>query len=209
MKKHRTKLCALLVACALFAPACGRSAAEQKKLDVKLCFAAFDADLNAMKELLAKGADPNTKECGEYAKVGYPSPLFFALVGYRKEVKDLLAGSEMYDSGDNDRRRIAVLALLSAGANPNAKSETKAGETPLMYAEFLKSSSLVRALTEGGADPNARDAQGRTARDYGALKGEELQQMATGHVVLGLAIAMAQKDAAERDVVDEVAPGRK
>jgi hypothetical protein len=162
-----------------------------------------------MKDLLAEGADPNTTECGGWAEVGYPTPLFFALIGYRKEVKDLLAGDELYDSRDNDRRKIAVLALLAAGANPNTRSMTKAEETPLMYAEFLKSRSLVHALTEGGADPNARDAQGKTAKDYGELKGEALQQMGTGHIVVGLAIAMAQKDAAEKAIVDEVVPNRK
>ncbi len=182
------------------------SSAEQKKLDIKLCLASFNGDLGKIKTLLAKGADPNTTQCGEFARVGYPTPLFFALHGYNKSVEDLFAGNQIYDTSANDRQRLTVLALLAAGTNPNTKSKTKAEETPLMYAEFLKSSSLVRALTEGGADPNIRDAQGRTAKDYGALTGEELKNMAIGHNTVGLVIALAQKDAAEKDLVDEIVP---
>lgn len=183
-----------------------KSSAEQKKLDIKLCLASFNGDLVKIKALLAKGADPNTTQCGEFSKVGYPTPLFFALLGYNKSVEDLLAGNQIYDTGDNDRQRLTILALLAAGANPNTKSKTKAEETPLMYAEFLKSSSLVRALTEAGADPHIRDTQGRTAKDYGAFTGEELKNMASGHVVVRFAIAIAQKDAAEKEIIDEVVP---
>jgi ankyrin repeat protein len=180
---------------------------EQKKLDIKLCGASFNGDLVKIKALLAKGAEPNTTQCGEFSKVvGYPTPLFFALLGYDKSAQDLLAGNQIYDTRDNDRQRLTVMALLAAGANPNTKSKTKAKETPLMYAEFLKSSSLVRALTEAGADPNIRDTQGRIAKDYGAITGEELRQMASHNNIARLFIVIAQKDATEKDIVNEVVP---
>ncbi|HEV7857981.1 MAG TPA: ankyrin repeat domain-containing protein [Pyrinomonadaceae bacterium] len=198
----------ILVLISSFSLAC-KSSKEQKKLDIKLCLASFNGDLVKIKMLLKQGADPNTTQCGEFSKVGFPTPLFFALLGYNKEVKDLLAGNQIYDTHDNDQQRLTVLALLAAGANPNTKSKTKAEETPLMYAEFLKSSSLVRALTEGGADPSIRDTQGRTAKDYGELTGEGLKDMASGHVVVRLVIALAQKDVAEKDIVDEVVPNQK
>lgn len=187
--------------------ACKKPPAEQKKLDIKLCMASFKGDLGEIKDLLAKGADPNTTQCGESSgEPGYTTPLFFALLGYNKSVKDFLSGNEAYDTSDNDRQRLTVLALLAAGANPNTKEQTQPETTPLMYAEFLKSSGLVRALTEAGADPNIRDTQGKTAKDYGALTGEELKNMVGRHVVVRLAIAIARRDAAEKDIVDEVVP---
>lgn len=208
---RRFTLASILITLTIISPftlAC-RSSKEQKKLDIKLCLAAFNGDLAKIKSLLKLGADPNTTQCGEFSKVGYPTPLFFALLGYDKSVEDLLAGNQIYDTTANDKQRLTVLALLAAGANPNTKSKTKAQETPLMYAEFLKSSSLVRALTEGGADPNIRDAEGLTAKDYGAFAGEKLKQMASGHVVVRFVIALAQKDVAEKDIIEEVVPDKK
>lgn len=190
MKRHQTIICVTLALSSLLSFAC-KSSAEQKKLDVKLCHASFSGELDEIKKLLAQGADPNTTQCGEFAKVGFPTPLFFALLGYDKSVQDLHAGNKMLDTRKNEMQYLAVRALLAAGANPNAKSKTKAGETPLMLAEYLKSSRFVSALTEGGADPNMSDAQGRTAKDYGEFTDEPLKDMAGDLAVVRYVISLA------------------
>jgi ankyrin repeat protein len=207
--KYLTVILLLFVNIGVILVGCkSRTAVEQKKLDIKLCQASLNGDLNQIKYLLPRGADPNTIQCGEYAKVGYPTPLFFALLGVKREVKDLLRqeGSSKYHS--DDIQRLTIMALLAAGANPNTKSNTKAQETPLMYAEFLRASDIVRSLIEGGADPNIRDANGKVAKDYAELSEENNKNMASGHVVVRLVIAMADKEVVEKELIEEIVPNK-
>ena len=185
-----------------------RSADEQRKLDIKLCQASLNGDLRLIKDLLPKGADPNTTQCGEYAKVGYPTPLFFALLGVEREVNDLLRqeGTSQYHS--DDKQRLTVMALLAAGANPNVKSNTVFQETPLMYAELIRASGIKQALIDGGADPNITDSNGRQLKDYAAMNIEEVKNRVSGHFVVRLAIALADKDAAEKEIINDIVPKR-
>jgi hypothetical protein len=183
-----------------------RSAAEQKKLDIKLCQASLNGDLIKMKDLLARGADPNTTQCGEYAKVGYPTPLFFAILGVEREPNELLHQEGTKKYYPDDKQRLTVMALLAAGAKPNSRSNTKFQETPLMHAELLRSNGIADALKKGGADPDIRDANGRQAKDYAEFNSEELKMLISGHYIVRFAIAMADKEAAEQDIIEEVVP---
>ncbi len=55
----------------------------------------------------------------------------------------------------------AVKLLLEAGANPSTK--TPDGDSALHLAAFAGKASIVRALVEGGADMELKDAAGKTA----------------------------------------------
>lgn len=57
-----------------------------------------------------------------------------------------------------------VKALLEAGVNPN--DPLFAREPLLVLAAQQKSAAIVQLLLEAGADKDARDAAGKTARDY-------------------------------------------
>lgn len=203
-----TILVTLVIGISLFTGCKSRSAEEQKKLDIKLCQASVNGDLKQIKDLLPKGADPNTTQCGEYAKVGYPTPIFFALIGVEREINDLFRqeGTSQYHS--DDKQRLTVMALLAAGANPNIKSNTIFQETPLMYAELVRASGIAQALKDGGADPNLTDANGRQAKDYATMNIEEVKSRTSGHLVVRLAIAFADKEAAEKELINDVVPKR-
>ena len=59
--------------------------------------------------------------------------------------------------------------LLNAGADVNHANAN--GQTPLMLAAQNQDDDLVSPLLRAGADPMARDLEGRTARDYAQTAG--------------------------------------
>ena len=68
------------------------------------------------------------------------------------------------------------MALLDAGADPNARTDD--GWTPLHWAARLTdNSAVIVALLDAGADPNARDEDGWTpwdmAQENDALDGTD------------------------------------
>ncbi len=65
----------------------------------------------------------------------------------------------------------AALALLDAGADPNARQER--GFTPLHGAAQNGSRELVDALLARGADPAATNDDGRAAAEFAAEQGHE------------------------------------
>jgi ankyrin repeat protein len=100
-------------------------------LDAQLREAAFVCDFVRVRELLAKGADPNVRDEDER------TPLHQAVLG----------------------NSVGLLGLLiESGADVNAKDSQ--GYTPLHFAaqEFLP--EMVRILVGKGADVNARDEDG-------------------------------------------------
>jgi len=107
-----------------------------------LVAAAASGDLNAVKSLVAHGADVNQKPTG----IGGETPLIIAIVhGNNEEVIDF---------------------LLEHGADPNIKSHT--GMTALMYAVGMgdSQSNLVRKLVAAGADVNVKDKYGNSVLRY-------------------------------------------
>ena len=92
-------------------------------------------DLEKVKELIAKGADVNAKNCDDAA------PLHFAIGwGFENDVVEL---------------------LIAKGADVNAK--TKDGITPLRMTAFLGLQATAEFLIAKGADVNAKDKYGITS----------------------------------------------
>jgi ankyrin repeat protein len=105
--------------------------------ETPLVLAARNGDVRTVRDLVARGADPN-----EYAGVNSWTPLEHAV--HKGQI-----GS--------------VAALLDAGANPNRADPQ--GTTPLMMAAGYGYTDIVQLLLRRGADARLRDHDGATALD--------------------------------------------
>ena len=155
--------------------------------------AARNENLDVIKALLATGSDPMARdETGEtplhVAAGNNKNPAVIALLveaGARLEARAILGRTPLHEAADSEGTGAVVLALLAVGANTEARDEY--GNTPLHKAAnccFSFSSDDVRhagdaieALLDGGADPTARNAAGKTPWDFAqenkALKGSD------------------------------------
>lgn len=107
----------------------------------RLSEAAFTGNIAAMKQMLADGADPNTKD----PQSGSTLLATAALMGHTK----------------------IVALLLEHGANVNVRSRD--GGTALHTAAFLGRAEVVKLLLEKGADTTLRNNMGSTAIDGAKL----------------------------------------
>jgi ankyrin repeat protein len=100
-------------------------------IDDELVDAVFLADLDDVRTLLARGADPDARD---------------------EEHRTLLMNATM------DSQRDLVRVLLEAGADPNLRDDD--GWTPLDVAVYRRALDLIWLLVHFGADVNAQDTLG-------------------------------------------------
>jgi ankyrin repeat protein len=110
-----------------------------RELTKALIDAARNTNLARVRDLLARGVDPNTP--GEWGRTALPLAVRYA---YNNESDAILIAE----------------ALLAAGADINASP----GDclTPVRYAAIHRYEKLLRFLLAKGADPNDRDPAGQT-----------------------------------------------
>ena len=136
-----------------------------------LAEAAYVGDADAMKMLLARGAD---------AKTAGPNPLAFSFLARCSACVDLLIGSvdkeglsmqAVVDSPPLGNTR-AINLLLDHGADVNVKDPD--GNTLLMLVAACDEIPLetIKRLIAGGADVNAKNPHGQTAIDFARARGK-------------------------------------
>jgi ankyrin repeat protein len=132
---------------------------------------------NAVKILLEKGADPNTRDsAGRNAlmvmsmehRPGDPGEQF-ALVrrvsSVESAAKIIMNGNVIIDVDVEPNKALQLIgeALLQAGSDIDAADSN--GRTPLMYAVRYQRPTAVRLLLEHGANKKLKDKSGLTALD--------------------------------------------
>ena len=177
--------------------------------------AADTVSIEAIKTLVASGADPNAS-MGPYGTVqfGYPyetgnRPLHaLALSPFIPRAEACIKALRVGQADINARNASGktplhlasrhnerlVPAFLEHGADVNARNGS--GKTPLHLAVSYNQSGAVTALIEAGADVNARDDKGRTPL-HGAAMEREFEN--DWEIMLELIQAGAEVDARDGD----------
>lgn len=112
---------------------------SDRDLTKALIDAACNTKVARVRELLARGVDPNTP--GEWGRTALPLAVRYA---YNNETDAILIAE----------------ALLDAGADINASPGDSLA--PIRYAAMYAYMALLRFLIEKGADVNDRDPNGQT-----------------------------------------------
>jgi len=112
-----------------------------KRWSLLMC-ASHVGNLEAVKYLINKGANPNIKNIDGW------TALMFATDACYTDVIEF---------------------LLKSGADPNIQSVD--GETPLMHASYMDCVPDVQILLNNGANPNLKDNNGLTAYDVAVMEG--------------------------------------
>jgi len=143
---------------------CGNPEADRALLD-----AAWDGNIEAVKQHLDAGADLNAKDGGG------ETPLHAAVFKGHKEI--VFGSTPLHDAAFSDLKEVTEL-LIANGADVNAKAEE--GWTPLHDAARGGHKEIAELLIAKGADLNAKDNDGETPVDY-AIRKEELADLLRKH----------------------------
>ncbi len=139
------------------------------KMRDTLKFAAMRGDIGAVRKFLADGEEPSAEALSQAVTFGYPDIV--------KTLVDAGAPAKMKESSGINLLHWAAIAdrpavipvLVKAGVPINAKDENQ--YTPLMYAATIDfgDRAVWNALIKAGADPNIRNADGRTATEQAKI----------------------------------------
>ena len=160
----------------------GGSARAEAAVDAALRKAAEQGDIATIQSLLARGADADRSDALLAAVLAGQRPSIDFLLGRgadpnawargRVRLPRGAQGSPVFAAAKRgDRLLIKDLKLHGANLNAASSEPGMKGETPLLYAVRHRESSAARLLIEAGADPDARDSQGVSARDVARESG--------------------------------------
>ena len=124
--------------------------------DSALFWAALVGNVEIVKMLLGKGANPNALQNLTQSNQNYRA-------SYRNVTTPLANG---IDSGNKE----IVKLLINAGADLNARFGNDQN-TPLIHAAFRGNKEIVQILIAAGADVNAKDYFGYTALSWVKKRG--------------------------------------
>ena len=139
-----------------------------KAPDISFWKAAYDGNIEAVKQHLAAGADVDEDK----GQIG--TPLYFAAFGKHKEIVELLItkgtvvnakqidGKTPLHSGSSGRDKEIVELFITKGADVNAKDGRR--WTPLHYTAYYGHKVVAELLIAKGADVNLKGESGRTIR---------------------------------------------
>lgn len=160
---------------ARFLLALGSGSEAKDILALSLIRAAENGDLNAVKELLAKGVDVNAQT--ELSKgLKRNTPLIAAVRRSRVEIVTFLltaranpnlsgaTGENALSSAVATGNLDIIRMLLKHGADPNIKNF--AGDTPLMYAITTGNMDIIKILLDHGAEANVKNSAGTSPLMY-------------------------------------------
>jgi uncharacterized protein len=141
---------------------------------------------NAVKILIEKGADPNTRD-GE----GRNGLMLMSMESrLDKDIELTIEDRETTEPNLLWRRRDRTVeligeTLLDAGCDINAADNK--GRTPLMYAAIFERPAAVNLLLKRGANINAKDQNGQSALDWAIKTGNEeiIRLFSSVHLISG------------------------
>ncbi|GMH36824.1 hypothetical protein BSKO_04697 [Bryopsis sp. KO-2023] len=138
------------------------------KLNVALYYAAGSGNLDKVKELLSKGADPSSTN-GEWKF----TPLHGAAQEGHVEIVEILIGKVCFRMPklfqfQVDERTLRSMIIV-AGADIDAQNDH--GSTALAYAAQFGQLDAAKALVRAGANVNARNVAGETPFHYASFAG--------------------------------------
>ena len=144
---------------------CGLSEAERALLG-----AAYDGNIEAVKQHIAAGTDVNAKGSGGW------TPLHYAAYGGHKKIADLLIDNNadvnamdnigyipLHNAANYGHKEVVEL-LIAAGADVNAKNKNE--WTHLSAAAVNGHKDIVELLIAEGADVNENESGGGTPLDW-------------------------------------------
>ncbi len=172
-KKRRGKVLfgTLGIVLALALSFCGwvYKAKTQRDLNMQLLGAVRKGDAEAARSLLKRGADPNIRDVPQrslslWQQIRYAFHKDSQPADDQPQTVLEMAMMSDPDYASDGVRRILVKSLLEAGARPDDCSERHI--TPLMRAVKDDSPQIVQMLLNLGANPLAKDDEGRRPIDY-------------------------------------------
>ena len=127
---------------------------------------------NAVRILIEKGADPNTRD------IEGRNALMLMSMELRRDndIERTIEDRETIEPGLLYRRRDRAVqligeTLLNAGCDINAADNK--GRTPLIYAVAFGRSAVIELFLKRGANINAKDHDGLSALDWAKKSGNE------------------------------------